>query len=551
MTTRPTRPSADRRPRTARAALAGVVLAALAGAFLGVPARPAAAQPLRPENVLVIYDSRIPDSVQIAEHYAGSLAVAGPGRLGTKLGLRRGAHTLDLATTGAPLLPTGDLTHDAFEPDLRDRIQDHLLAAGLLDLVRVLVLTKGLPHRLLDTDQGVVGDNANQALTEYQTDLDYDAASVESELTLLWQNLRDNVRSGRTWSDGIFLNPYRYTTERILTFTNANTRTRKRVGGLVSPLGLGWEGITSPTPAEVLTPGDLYLTARLDSRTVAEVLAMIDRAQDIVIDQAAAVIILDESDSNGIADTLQSAAGGELDNFDLAAAPSPRLVSAGDDYERARDALLASAWTATNVRYNALAGPDEFLVGPRINFSGGQVVTGPVALLAHEGANHNGFPPNTAQVRYAESFTLADGSIFNTIESFNGRAFGTDLRAFGQEQLIDFIRGGGTLGIGHVWEPFAFTVPKNEALINAFLLGPLTWAEAAWAAIPQVSWMQIVVGDPLADAVLLSDVDLNADGLVDIEDLYAWHAAPRDVDRDGEVNSLDAMAIERIARRGE
>ncbi|MEO1511304.1 MAG: GC-type dockerin domain-anchored protein, partial [Planctomycetota bacterium] len=46
----------------------------------------------------------------------------------------------------------------------------------------------------------------------------------------------------------------------------------------------------------------------------------------------------------------------------------------------------------------------------------------------------------------------------------------------------------------------------TEWLVRNFVLGGMTWAEAAWSSIPAVSWMQIVLGDPLAMARLEVEV---------------------------------------------
>jgi subtilisin family serine protease len=45
--------------------------------------------------------------------------------------------------------------------------------------------------------------------------------------------------------------------------------------------------------------------------------------------------------------------------------------------------------------------------------------------------------------------------------------------------------------------------------------------------------------------------DLNADGRVDIDDLHALHAAPRDLNADGVADQLDFEALIGFLRRGE
>ncbi len=60
----------------------------------------------------------------------------------------------------------------------------------------------------------------------------------------------------------------------------------------------------------------------------------------------------------------------------------------------------------------------------------------------------------------------------------------------------DFIRQGATGVTGHVYEPFLDFTPRPDFLIPAYLRGS-TLAESFYSSIPAVSWMNIMVGDPL------------------------------------------------------
>lgn len=61
----------------------------------------------------------------------------------------------------------------------------------------------------------------------------------------------------------------------------------------------------------------------------------------------------------------------------------------------------------------------------------------------------------------------------------------------------DFIRQGATGATGHVYEPFLIYAPRPQILFRAYLVEGRTLAESFWASIPALSWMNIVVGDPL------------------------------------------------------
>ena len=92
-------------------------------------------------------------------------------------------------------------------------------------------------------------------------------------------------------------------------------------------------------------------------------------------------------------------------------------------------------------------------------------------------------------------FEYADGALFNTYESFN--AYG--LRSPDQSthgQVAEFIRAGGTGGIGNVYEPYASSIGHEEILYPAYVAGyPL--ADAAYMSLAYLDFASIVVGDPL------------------------------------------------------
>jgi hypothetical protein len=298
------------------------------------------------------------------------------------------------------------------------------------------------------------------------------------------------------------------------------------------------------------------LVSRLDGHTVADVRGSIDRAQNIVVPTASASILFDESNANGTADL---SANGELDN----SASAFSLLRANDDYETARG-LLTTDRRFINVRYDAAANAGSFFVGPLRSFQAGQGIlvgaANPVFLLATYGANHApefvGVPfyadGSSAYGSYASSYGLAPGAIFNTIESFNARDLGGlgQLNFAVQEQVANWIAYGGTFALGNCWEPLADSIPDNASLVQNFVLGNLTWGEAAWTSIPSLSWMQLVIGDPLA-RIVRSTEDVNGDLRLDVDDLEAWDEAPTDVNRDGTANAADRQLLVRTLRAWE
>ncbi len=517
------------------------LLAALAAAAL--LAGSARAQ-LQPEEVLVIYDSRVADSRAVAEMYAGSARV--PGGTGGVTGVRRGVRVLDLASTGAAVTTPGLITYTDFATKLRDPIRAYLTASGLDRTVRCLVLTKGLPHRMDDSDAILIGDNPPLFIDEFNAQ-DVTCASVDSELTLLWQNLSagENGNAADSKDDGLIVNPYWKLSAPLRNFPTTNIHVQKTY---VAAFGPVYQNFGSG--AARLTPGDMYLVCRLDGNTLADVQGMLNRGSSIMYNVETDNILLDEANSNGVADT---SANGELDNQAGLAAQR-----AGDDYEKTRDYVLNTdrRFAPALVRYDALANASNFFIGPRLSPIGGVLITGPVALLATAGSNHAGSFPTTGTgesvaIIFARSFNYANGAIFNTIESFNGKDFGgTGRGGIPQEQASEFIASGGTFAIGHVWEPLADTIADNEFLVSNFLEGNLSWAEAAWSSIPSLSWMHVVIGDPLARPARTSE-DVNADGRIGVGDMYAFEVSPTDIDRSGAANTADRLLLVRSVRSDE
>lgn len=503
---------------------------------------------LRPEQVLVVYDDRIPDSLMVAEHYAGSAKV--PGGMGGKPGARPGVKVVNLDFTGAPVAIQADVTYAQFKASFRTPLRTWLNANDPFGRIRCIVLTKGIAHRIQDTDVPSVGDDPLNNVTELNNG-DVTCASVDSELTLLQINL-DNLENGNrgdSYADGMILNPYHNQSLPVNAWPSRQRRnTRLFDWVLITDPGTGVIARSRTVPTvQVLTPGDIYLVCRLDGNTQADVFAMIDRAQQNTVNADTAVVILDESRSNGLADAGPNT---ELDNDDFNDGASS-FLRIGDDNERTRDQFTADGrFAAANIRYNKDAAPGGFMVGPRINFGGGIVVSGPVVLVGTDGSNTAGTVPGNAGHDLPLSIEWGPMGCYTSIESYNGRQFQGLTPLFNQSQIADAlsIAGGATVAIGNVYEPYAATVPDCEVIARNFYRGRLSWAEAAWTAIPALSWQQVVVGDPLA-RVVLSCQDIDGDGVWGIEDLYAWEAGgatarPRDVNRSGVADDTDRKLID-------
>lgn len=221
----------------------------------------------------------------------------------------------------------------------------------------------------------------------------------------------------------------------------------------------------------------MRLSARLDGYSASDVIAGINRAQKAYVLPSYQQVVVDDSPA--------SAAYGVTGMPALANV----LANAGQSYI-----------------YDNTTNP--VLTAPR-----------PVIGYVSHGVNDGvgglelGYP--TQQLR----FNLANGAIFHTWESYNGVTFDPD-KATGQGLLAGWIRAGGTAGIAHVEEPGAslYTVTNEDRLFQMMLDG-YTFAEAAWNATPQLSYVNTVVGDPLMVWRNPLRGDANLDGVVSIADI--------------------------------
>src|SRR5205814_669498 len=103
----------------------------------------------------------------------------------------------------------GDISYTDFPAKIRNPIRAYLIANNLTQRVRCLVMTRGLPHRMQDSNHPAVGDDPGSFIDEVNAS-DATCASVDSQLTLLWLDLDAGENGGAADSkdDGCILNPY-------------------------------------------------------------------------------------------------------------------------------------------------------------------------------------------------------------------------------------------------------------------------------------------------------------------------------------------------------
>lgn len=486
-----------------QAALAFAVLTTQGFSPLLSPAHAA----LKPEQVLVLFNSQgsdadgngVADSVEVFELYADR----NPGVIG---------FDLDNAAIQSRVL-----THAEYEDLIRDPVRsflDNSIPGGngrggdISAQIVVITLTQGLPVRIDDTDNAGLGNRPGDALDEL-TDGDATYASVDAELALLWQAGSAGEAGGRLdapFIDNALLNPYHGRQAPIDSFDRSGIKTALRTeaiganADLISRL-LDTNGTRFRLDDEPADPGDIYLTTRLAGRTVDDAIALIDRGGLVIFDVLADQLIFDENAAGSLDDAAIFVQGGS---------PSEDPAYQGDDYDEAASAADAASYQAL-----VFDETSRQLIGENVGAFKGTAsttsVTGRVALLATYGGNHN--EGNSDNEGFIDTFAgqLAKGAIYLSAESFAGRTIDGGAGFLDQADVLDWVAHGGTFAIVNPAEPFAFSLADAELITNNFLLGELTWAEAAWTAIPYLSWQHVVIGDPLATVLRVQGPPVDAE----------------------------------------
>lgn len=489
---------------TRPANITSALLAASLGASTGALAGP---NQLGPEHVLLIYNSNVADSVAVRDLYLEAYPTV---------------LTFDIA--GSSCIFTGGLiTRQQYLDCIRNPIRDFLNGAGggpdLSEQIVVLLTTRGVPTRI---------EGAN----EFSGQLNSTFASVESELTLLQQDLEAAGASPLLQRHfGIVDNPYHTLIQPILNYSRTNIRTPRTFNQVSVPGGpLSWV-------ATGLTPGDLYLVCRLDSApgpntsAVEEIGKLIERSQHLTATRCEGQFLLDAFEFGS----------GMLDESGL-----PPSFPSLPDYVRTNGFLSQAGWTGQFDRTFA------FITGNELTDPTKQIL-----VFGTYGENHKingcGEDPPGSGTYLNLGYDFHPASMFLSIESFNGNSIISGLPRGGQGQVLDFIPKGGSFTIGHVAEPFSFSVPDVEFLSRSMLIAGLSFAEAAWIAMPGLSWQQVPVGNPLAriEVLSVSSPDQNRDGRVNVEDLYFAERKLLDLNCDGIIDDADRRLVLDAVRAGE
>jgi len=566
------------------------VLCVLISMWVGVQSSEAA---LGPSDVLLVVNQDSPTSVQIADLYRQYH----PGIADNQILYLSGMPD----SSGADSTAANEIiTRADFNTKIADPVRQHLITNSLVNQTKVIITTAGLPYRIEDTAMpNVVYPGGSSA---YPADLvgTVNAASVESELSVLFQI--DPASAKPLSLANRVVNPYQgYRGSPIDAFPRNILGNRQNMNWQ-APLATGtppvmegtrnWYGVKD----RHFSAGDIYLTSRLDGpkrqgeSALLAVHAMLDLAHlasssEHGINPTKTTVVFD--DAPGVTNlnrnrifNLDSGVDFNVYQAGTKQPPDTKFPEVRDDYYSGFEQLTGQMSAegirnlASMIDGHALAVIHDLLANHRTSQSdleGGRTVVGLTSFGRNgdEGASStyllNGGPNGGAL------FNLSYGAVFNSIESFNAATMFSDVTTgpVAQGKIIDFLAIGGSGAIGHVFEPLADAIVNNEFLFYNLLadangdgFADETFVEAAFSALPYLSWSEVVVGDPLMRIAygpgridygnrLPGDTDL--DGDVDLADLgslashYGMSAGATwgmgDFNGDGAVNLYDLGAM--------
>ncbi|MDD5134728.1 MAG: dockerin type I repeat-containing protein [Phycisphaerae bacterium] len=545
------------------------------------------------QNVLVLVNSNSPTSRYIAKLYR---------QYHPDVPAEQVLYLPNMNNCSGPDASAADeiITRETYNQCIATPVRQFLLDVNhpeRITQIMVIVTTAGMPYRIEDTSFPNViypaGSVANDVISHESS---VDAASVESELTCLWYC---DYGSNSFQKRNRMINPYQgYRASPIDLFARQPPGT-KQMRWTIAISHLATLGVEHPFMEGILLPlrygttdrrfnaGDMYLTARLDGpkqqgqSAIFAVRKMLERAKRasnpaVGINPAQAVAVFDDAPNTALSSVftdenrvfnIDGSANYWIYQANASQPPSAPTILIKDDYIAGFSDMTSASvdYSALNVSSMCLADDTCVMLDRRPNRRTTQqdlddcAISDPnrigeqlIVLLAAYGTNGdegssktyllNGGPTGEAL------FNLTNGAVFTSFESFNAVTMFSDAVTY-QAKIVDFVSIGGSGAIGHSFEPQPDAAIDNEFLFYNLLAdndgdgaADLTFIEAAFSAIPYISWSEVVIGDPLmriaygAGGKAWNPVlgDINIDGIVNIKDVRDFKKA-----QDGSLYSTD------------
>jgi uncharacterized protein (TIGR03790 family) len=333
-----------------------------------------------------------------------------------------------------------------YQTTVLPQVQNYLSTNNLVDSTNYLVTTKGMPLKIQGTGE-FTGT--------------FNGSSVDSELTVAGVDLRLGATTFSN-TQGAVTNPY----AKVQTI-NPGTDTYTTA---YAPRQTFQDYKSQFSNGSV--DKAFYLTARLDAYTQADVFAMLNRAQNTANPVGKTYVLDDNATPN--TSTM---------SFD-------RMEIGLHNSRGAREEIMTHGG---NVIYDNTSTHITQATNPA-----------PTPVMGFESWGTND-PPVNSDYAATTGYTLANGAVFSSIESFNANSFSLDINGNpirrpgggGDQGLVgDWIKAGGTAATGTVYEPFADRIAHEEMFFPALMEG-YQFADAMWMGTEYVSWENVMVGDPL------------------------------------------------------
>ena len=532
---------------------------------------------LQPSNVLILVNENSPTSRYIAKLYR---------QYHPEINESQVLYLSGLADCSGPQSTSANeiITRQEYNTLIANPVRAYLTDSNYperLTTIKVIITTAGMPYRIEDTNYGNAiypAGSSPSAVTDNTSVIN--AASVESELVGLWYSDYGSNPSGL---DNRLVNPYQgYRYSGFDLFERVAPGTKNMVWSIPDSFGgppPKMEGVLDMfgfgTINRQFNAGDMYLTCRLDGdknqgqSAIFTVRAMLERAKrasnpSIGVNPAKAVAVFDDVPSSSDFDNnrvfnLNSSANYWVYEPNIPQPPDAPYPLMKDDYVAGFTAMTNEPVNYNNINTGLMDSAYNLCVildrrsGTRTNQADLDALLdiyperqqGQAAILVAT-FGCNGDEGSTSKYilkggpNETPLFHLVDGAVFTSIESLNAVTMFSDCNTspVSQGKLVDFIEIGGAGAVGHSFEPLSTAAVDNLYLFHNLLAdedgdgkADLTFAEAAFTAIPFLSWTEVVIGDPLMQIAYGPGQK-------------AWFALMGDANNDGRVNFFDTWLIQ-------
>jgi uncharacterized protein (TIGR03790 family) len=404
------------------------------------------------KELLLIYNSSIPDSQDLAHYYASPETgrAIDPDYL----------LPLPLADS-ASFSPAID--RPTYDSTIRDPIKAFLDGHSAVKAsVKYLVLCKGVPWQLSDGGGGLTAKYA----------------SVDSELCCLYSD-NDGVAPGYPLDGALINDPKGFDfLQHPDAFYEAGDVGFSR-GQFKVDYDPTWDQDPDQHLHDVQFPLD-YLVGRIDAYDYSDARAMLDRAR--------------QADTSGTGWVIfDSNTGTYGQDSDTMVDPVwPYTTSNNPRPPSGQQLLTAAGFNLYTDVSSALVTSSTPDLDP--------ATAGNVIAYCSWGVHGGSYPHGADYILQDLGWTYRPGACFESYESFNANNFdGSDIegKRAGQGQICDFIRMGGTVALGNVYEPYTVGCGDERWIFDRYLEHGDRWIEAAYKGLRWVSWQEVVIGDPL------------------------------------------------------